>query len=69
MVYFGWYLVNPHIQGIQNMYGKGGQGVLKAKLRAAEVDPRFNICRVVKLAITDQSHSANFRPRSEIEST
>ena len=24
MVYFRCYLVNPHVQGVQNMYGKGG---------------------------------------------
>ena len=24
MVYFAWYLVNPHVQTVQNMYGKGG---------------------------------------------
>ena len=24
MVYFGWYLVNSHVQGVQNMYGKKG---------------------------------------------
>ena len=24
MVYFGCYLVNPHVQTVQNMYGKGG---------------------------------------------
>ena len=23
-VYFLWYLVNPHVQGVQNMYGKVG---------------------------------------------
>ena len=29
MVYFGWYLVNPHVQRIQNMYGKGGREYLR----------------------------------------
>ena len=24
MVYFGWYLVNPHVQVVQNMFDKGG---------------------------------------------
>ena len=24
MVYFGCHLVNPHVQTVQNMYGKGG---------------------------------------------
>ena len=24
IVYFEWYLVNPHVQTVQNMYGKGG---------------------------------------------
>ena len=32
MVYFRCYLVNPHVQVVQNMY---------AELRTAEVDPRF----------------------------
>ena len=27
------------------MYGKGVSGVFKAELRAAEVDPRFEVCR------------------------
>ena len=27
------------------MYGKGGEGVIKAELRAAGVDPPFEICR------------------------
>ena len=25
MVYIMWYLVNPHVQRVQNMYGKGGR--------------------------------------------
>ena len=44
MVYFGCHLLNPHVQAVQNMYGKGVSGVFKAELRAAEVDPRFKIC-------------------------
>ena len=32
MVYFGWHLVNPHVQPVQNMYGKGGSRVYKAEL-------------------------------------
>ena len=24
MVYIGWYLVNPYVQRVQNLYGKGG---------------------------------------------
>ena len=47
MVYFLWYVVNPHVQAVQIMYGKGGKGVFKAKLHLAEVDPRFDICHVV----------------------
>ena len=35
--------MNCHVQRVQNMYGKGGFGVFKAELRAAEVDPRFKI--------------------------
>ena len=37
--------MNPHVQGVQNMYGKGGKGVFKAELRADVVDPNFKICR------------------------
>ena len=33
--------VNPYAQRVQNMYGKGGQRVSKAKLRPPEVDPYF----------------------------
>ena len=33
--------MNSNVKTVQNMYGKGGKGVLKAKLRAAEVDPHF----------------------------
>ena len=39
--YFGCHLVNPHVQTVQNMYGKGGQRVCKAELRPPEVDPYF----------------------------
>ena len=41
MVYFRCYLVNPHVQAVQIMCGKGGKRVLKAKLWAAKVDPCF----------------------------
>ena len=41
MVYFGCLQVNPHIQAVQNMCGKGGLRVFQAKLRADEVDPIF----------------------------
>ena len=37
MVYIRWYLVNPNVQRVQNMYGKWGYGVFKAELRADEV--------------------------------
>ena len=33
--------MSPHVQAVQIMCGKGGKRVLKAKLRAAEDDPRF----------------------------
>ena len=32
------YLVNPHVQTVQNMYGKRG---LRVELRPAQVDPYF----------------------------
>ena len=41
MVYYKCYLVNPHVQTVQNMYGKGGKRVCKAELRPPEVDPYF----------------------------
>ena len=41
MAYIRWYLVNPHVQKIQNMYGKGGKRVSKAELQTAKVDPYF----------------------------
>ena len=47
MVNFLWYVVNSHVQAARIMYGKGGSGVFKAELRAAEVDPYFEICRYV----------------------
>ena len=34
-------MVNPNVQTVSNIYGKGGKWVLKAELRAAEVDPHF----------------------------
>ena len=39
MVYFECLQVNPHIQAVQNMCGKGGWRVFQAELRAAEVYP------------------------------
>ena len=38
MAYLRW---NPHVQKIQNVYGKGGQRVSKAELQTAKVDPYF----------------------------
>ena len=47
MVYFLWYVVNPHVQTVQNIYGKGGEGVFRAELRPAAVVFHFDICRIV----------------------
>ena len=44
MLYIKWYLVNPYVQRVQNMYGKGGVVVSKAELKPDEVDPHFKIC-------------------------
>ena len=33
--------MNPHVQVVQNVCAKGGQGVFKVVLRAAEVDPHM----------------------------
>ena len=41
MIYKRWYLVNPHVQTVQNMFGKGGYRVYKAELRPPKVDPYF----------------------------
>ena len=41
MLYFGNHLMNPRVQVVQNMYGKGGKGVCKADLQPPEVDPYF----------------------------
>ena len=41
MLYFGCLLVNPHVQAVQNMCGKGGLWVFQAELGAAEVYPNF----------------------------
>ena len=31
----------PHVQTVQNIFGKGGYSVFKVELRPAEVDPYF----------------------------
>ena len=36
MVYFRCYLVNPLVQGVQNMYGKVGLGVFKGELSSKQ---------------------------------
>ena len=41
MVYFKCFKVNPNVQTVQNMYGKGGKRVCKAKLWPLKVDPYF----------------------------
>ena len=41
MVYFECLQVNPHIQAVQNMCGKGGKRVFWAELGAVEVDLFF----------------------------
>jgi len=41
MVYFECLQVNPHIQAVQNMSGKGGWRVFQAELQAGEVYPIF----------------------------
>ena len=40
MVYSGWYMVNPHVQAVQNMCGKGGKGVL-GRVRGGQSWPSF----------------------------
>ena len=41
MVYSRCFLVNPHVQAVQNMSGKGGWRMFQAELRAGEVYPIF----------------------------
>ena len=41
MVYIGCHLVNPHVQTVQNMYGKGRKRGSKAELQPAGVAPYF----------------------------
>ena len=41
MVYKSRYLVIPHVQTVQNMYGKGRKRGSKAELQPAEVAPYF----------------------------
>ena len=48
MVYLKCYLVNPHVQTVQNMYGKGGKRVCKAELRPLKVDPYFKREKIPK---------------------
>ena len=54
MVYFGYHLVNPHVQVVQNMY---------AELRTAEVDPRF-IKKIAIIAVSKKRISQNFWNRT-----
>ena len=51
--------MNPHVQAVQNMCAKGGQGVFKAELRTAEDDTHFgtHILKIVAvLAFSDTSY-------------
>ena len=52
-------LVSPHVQTVQNMYGKGEKRVLKAKLGAAEVDPHFKKMRIC--GVQKNKHGRNFQ--------
>ena len=51
------YLVNPYVQTV-HMYGKGAEGVLKAELRAAEVDPHL---KKKQIQIRSQFSKYHFR--------
>ena len=52
MVYFGCHQVNPYVQTVQNMYGKGGERVGKAELRPPEVDPYFKRKKITLGGVT-----------------
>ena len=58
MVYFGYHLVKAHVQTVQNMYGKGGQGVCKAELRPPEVDPYFERKKIALGGVTKSLQAA-----------
>ena len=45
MRYIVRHILNPHVQRVQNMHGKGGYRVSKAELRTVEVDPYCVYCR------------------------
>ena len=68
MVYFGYHLVNPHVQTVQNMYGKGGQRVCKAELLPPEVDPYFERKnRLGRCCKKLGGHNFDFRAKSSWE--
>ena len=52
MVYFGYHLVNPHVQTVQNLYGKGGQRVSKTELWPLKVDPYFERKKIALRGVT-----------------
>ena len=49
---------NPHVQTVQIMYGKGGQGVCKAELRRPEVDPYFKRTKIALGGVTKSLQAA-----------
>ena len=49
---------NPHVQMVQNMYDKGGQGVCKAELRPPEVDPYFERKKIALGGVTKSLQAA-----------
>ena len=44
MVYIAIHILNPHVQRVWKMCGKGGYRVSKAELWTAEVDPYLEYC-------------------------
>ena len=46
--------MNPYVQRVQNMYGKGWQVVFKAELQAAEVDPHFQK-KIEQIAVSEKT--------------
>ena len=69
MVYFGYYLVNPHVQTVQNMSGKGGYRVLQAELGAAKVYPilkKTAVNAVLKKQIRPQFSKYRFQNESAL---
>ena len=51
MAYFGCYLVNPHVQTVQNMCGKGGRwcfGLSYGRPKLGECDKMGSVSKIMR---------------------